>query len=94
MKQLIPVSALAIALVISGTAFAKGSGGGRASGGHSSKPVTGSGSSPSRTHVGSYVSNKGTYVASHDRSSKDHTKENNWSTKGNVNPDTGKPGTK
>jgi len=31
-------------------------------------------------------------VESHRRSTADHTKLNNWSTKGNVNPYTGKKG--
>lgn len=34
----------------------------------------------------------GTYVMSHRRTSPDSTKFNNWSTKGNVNPYTGKKG--
>jgi hypothetical protein len=34
------------------------------------------------------------YVAPHYRTSPNHTKIDNWSTKGNVNPYTGKAGTK
>ena len=95
MKQEIQITALVIALVISGTVFAKGSRGGRShGGGHSAKVATGSGSSVSRSHVHGYPSNKGKFVADHYRSRKDQTKSNNWSAKGNVNPDTGKPGTK
>ena len=45
-------------------------------------------------HVRSYVTKRGTYVAAHRQTKPDHTKLNNWSTKGNVNPYTGKPGTK
>ena len=73
-----------IALFISATALAKGSG--HYSGSHSS--------SSRRTHVEGYTKKDGTYVAPHDRTSADSTKTNNWSTKGNVNPDTGKAGTK
>jgi hypothetical protein len=40
-----------------------------------------------------YVRKNGTYVAPHNRTSPDHSKSNNWSTKGNVNPYTGKRGT-
>ena len=95
MKRTIQAVSLVMLLGVGGVASAKGSGGGRShGGGHSSKAATGTGSSSSRTHVSGYTSNKGKYVASHDRSSKDHTKTNNWSTKGNVNPDTGKRGTK
>ena len=91
------VAALALALSI--PAFARGSGhssGGHASSGshHSTKAATGTGSAPSRTHVGSYTKKDGTRVASHNRSSKDATKANNWSTNGNTNPETGKAGTK
>jgi len=37
---------------------------------------------------------RGSYVASHYRSTPDKTKLNNWSAKGNVNPYTGKKGAK
>lgn len=52
------------------------------------------GAKSARTHVSSYTKKNGTVVTSHNRSTKDGTKANNWSTKGNVNPETGKPGTK
>jgi hypothetical protein len=45
-------------------------------------------------HVGGYTKANGTHVEPHMRSAPDHTTANNWSTKGNVNPYTGKPGTK
>ncbi len=43
--------------------------------------------------VKGYTKKDGTYVAPHDRTAPDKSKENNWSTKGNVNPETGKKGT-
>jgi hypothetical protein len=46
------------------------------------------------THVKQYVTKKGTVVAPHIRSAEDKTRANNFSTKGNTNPVTGKPGTK
>lgn len=46
------------------------------------------------THVKGYTKKDGTYVAPHVRSSPDKSKDNNYGTKGNVNPYTGKPGTK
>lgn len=46
------------------------------------------------THVKGYTRSNGTYVQSHYRSGKDGYHNNNWSVKGNVNPHTGKPGTK
>lgn len=36
----------------------------------------------------------GTYVAPHHQTNPDRTQRNNWSTKGNTNPYTGKRGTK
>ncbi len=53
-----------------------------------------SGSKGSSTHVRGYTKKDGTYVAPHRRSAPDKSKANNWSTKGNVNPYTGKDGTK
>jgi hypothetical protein len=47
-----------------------------------------------QVHVRGYTTKSGTYVAPHYRSSPDSSKLNNWSTKGNVNPYTGQPGTK
>jgi len=44
--------------------------------------------------VRTYVKKSGTVVLRHRQTNPDHTKANNWSTKGNVNPYTGTPGTK
>ncbi len=76
-----------VALTFSMPRFAKG-------GGHSHMPSSGTGAKASHTHVKGYTKKDGTYVAPHDRSTADHTKDNNWSTKGNTNPETGKAGTK
>jgi len=46
------------------------------------------------THVNGYYKANGTYVQPHYRSAPDNSVNNNWSTKGNVNPYTGKEGTK
>jgi len=45
-------------------------------------------------NIHGYYKKNGTYVASHHRSSANKTQRDNWSTKGNVNPYTGKKGTK
>jgi len=45
-------------------------------------------------YVHGYTKKNGTYVAPHHRSAPNHTKSDNWSTKGNINPYTGKVGTK
>jgi hypothetical protein len=44
--------------------------------------------------VGGYTRRNGTYVKPHYRTRADRTQRNNWSTKGNRNPYTGKRGTK
>lgn len=44
--------------------------------------------------VNGYVKKDGTYVAPHVRSNPNSTKTDNYSTKGNFNPYTGKTGTK
>jgi len=54
----------------------------------------GSARSSHSVHVHGFMRSNGTYVAPHMRTSPDSTKFNNWSTKGNVNPYTGKAGTK
>lgn len=46
------------------------------------------------THVNGYFRKNGTYVQPHFRSDSNGTTLDNWSTKGNVNPYTGKEGTK
>ena len=43
--------------------------------------------------VRSTVTKKGTYRQTHQRTSPNKTKLDNWSTKGNYNPNTGKSGT-
>lgn len=45
-------------------------------------------------YVRGYVRSDGTFVKPHHRSSPDGKRSNNWSTKGNINPYTGKVGTK
>ena len=47
-----------------------------------------------QVYVHGYTTKKGTYVAPHYRSSPDSNPYNNYSTRGNVNPYTGQPGTK
>jgi len=44
--------------------------------------------------VNGYTKSNGTYVSGYNRSSANYTKRDNYSTKGNVNPYTGKVGTK
>jgi hypothetical protein len=58
---------------------------------HSSSKSSSSGSS---VHVQGHTTKNGTYVPPHERSRPDGNFSNNWSTKGNVNPFTGKEGTR
>lgn len=87
--------ALVIVLAVSMPALARGGGGGgHSSGSHgsySSGHSSGSGSSHS---ISGYTKSNGTYVAPSHATNPNATKADNWSTKGNVNPYTGKPGTK
>jgi len=46
-----------------------------------------------RVSVKGYVKSNGTYVAPHVRSNPNHSKYDNYSTRGNINPYTGKKGT-
>ena len=52
------------------------------------------GSRGGSVRVKGYTTKSGQYVAPHYRSSPNKSKNDNWSTKGNVNPYTGKAGTK
>lgn len=47
-----------------------------------------------QVHVKGYKTKNGTYVAPHYRSAPDGNPYNNYSTRGNINPYTGQPGTK
>jgi len=70
--------ALLSLLLLSTAAFARGHGSGH----------------PGTVHVRGYTTKRGTYVAPHHRTGADGTRANNWSHAGNVNPYTGKQGTK
>jgi len=48
----------------------------------------------SGVRVRGYTTRRGTYVAPSRRTSPDHRRTNNWSSRGNVNPYTGRAGTR
>ena len=50
--------------------------------------------SSSTTNVHGYTKKNGTYVAPHKRTTPNHTQRDNWTSKPNQNPYTGKDGTK
>lgn len=57
-------------------------------------PACASGSGSGSVHVRGSVTRRGVYRQPHHRTAPDRTQHNNWSTKGNRNPYTGKAGTK
>ncbi len=93
MNRTLALAAAGLALACA-PALARG-GGGHSSGGHSSGGRSSSHSSnPGAHHVSAYVTKRGTYVKEHRETNADNHFGNNWSTKGNVNPDTDKAGTR
>ena len=54
----------------------------------------GRGLSSGPAHVSGHMTRRGSYVKPHQRTAPDSTKLNNWSTRGNLNPYTGKRGSK
>lgn len=80
MKKLILLTALAVFAAVS---VSSAQAGGRRGGGYHAT-----------SHVNGYYRSNGTYVSPHYRSGRDGYHNNNWSVQGNVNPYTGKPGTK
>jgi hypothetical protein len=68
-----------LVVIVADGAFARGGGGGHGSGSHSTS---------------GYYRGNGTYVQGYHATNPNSTKLDNYSTKGNVNPWTGKPGTK
>jgi len=95
-------SMLVCCVLLAAPAYARGGGhggghgGSRHGGGHSSSRSGGSGtgSSSSSHYVTGHATKNGTYVKPHHQTNPDHTQRNNYSTKGNTNPWTGKKGTK
>ena len=61
---------------------------------YSKSPYAGNQGSSNTTSVHGYTKKDGTYVASHQRTASNRTQRDNWSSKPNVNPYTGKEGTK
>jgi len=46
------------------------------------------------TRIRSHITKRGSYVGSHRRTTPNRSRLDNWSTKGNINPYTGKKGTR
>jgi hypothetical protein len=90
------VVSLVLLAMCAGDGQAGGGKGGGGKGGSRSSSRSGSGtrSRSSSTAVRAYTRKNGTIVQSHRRSASDGNFHNNYSTRGNVNPQTGKSGTK
>ena len=101
------VAAAFVLAAVGGDSYAGGKGGrssssgsSRSSGARSSgvrsapRSSPGTGSRSSGTSVRGYTRSNGTRVESHQRSSADGNFRNNYSTRGNTNPSTGKAGTR
>lgn len=87
--------ALYAALALASTAEARGGHSGGRGGGHASAHRSFSlGSSPRYHSVRGYTRRDGTYVAPHHATNPNGTRADNWSTRGNVNPFTGRLGTR
>lgn len=89
MRKIMVLAVLITGLACSSGAYARGS----SFGGHSSSHSTYSTSSRSDHTIRGYTRG-GTYVRPSHATNPDSTRNNNYSTKGNVNPYTGKLGTK
>lgn len=90
MTKVIALATLAVVLGFSSSAYARGS----SFGGHSSSHSSYTSSSSRSDHTISGYTRGGTYVRPSHATNPDATRNNNYSTKGNVNPYTGKAGTK
>jgi hypothetical protein len=96
----LPIAALAILMGLAGVVEARdqGYGGGSVygnSGNQRSSSGSNSGSygSPGEHSVSGHTRRDGTYVQPHQQTNSNDTKLDNWSTKGNTNPYTGREGT-
>lgn len=94
MRTIALVALLVFGLGSAAEAGRRGGGGGGSQSSRSHSGMTGTGSSSSSHAVRGYTTKRGTYVAPHRQTNPDHTQRNNYSTRGNVNPWTGKAGTR
>ena len=92
MKSILKIIFSICLISITSVAFAKGGHGGHH--GKSSLSSPGTGSKSSSEQVSGYTAKSGKQVDSYRRSTSDTIFNNNFSTKGNVNPTTGKKGTR
>ncbi|WP_082806943.1 hypothetical protein [Collimonas pratensis] len=89
MRKVLYIAVMAMGL--SGSVYARGGG---HSSSHSSYSSHSASSYSSNHTVHGYTRSNGTHVGSYHATNRNATKNDNYSTKGNVNPYTGKAGTK
>ena len=80
------IAIIAVSLLVSTSAFARG--------GYHYYHLSGTGSSYSHSRITGYTKSNGTHVNSYERTGRNNTQLDNYSTKGNYNPYTGKTGTR
>lgn len=88
-----PTIAITILAVIAMAAIPAAQARGKSGGGSHSKGYSSGYTNSSSHSVRGHIRKDGTYVQPHQVTNRNSTKLDNYSTKGNVNPYTGKPGT-
>ena len=86
-------SLLVLAASAPSDAWARGGGGGHSGGSHSGQSTSSGHVNPSSHSTQGYYRQGGTYVPGYHATNPNGTRLDNYSTKGNVNPWTGKSGT-
>jgi hypothetical protein len=104
--KVITLFAVALLALTPDAVVARGGGGGGHSGGHSARSESGRSHGEHRSSstsdsvnpnyhwVEGYTRRNGTYVQGHYQTNPNDTRNDNYSTRGNINPWTGEPGTK
>ena len=90
MKKIFVLAALVTTIALSGSVYARGG----SYRGHSSSYSSHSSNGGSNHAVRGYAKRNGTHVSAYHATNPDRTRNNNYSTTGNVNPYTGRAGTK
>jgi hypothetical protein len=92
--RILVVIGIALAVVSTGAVARSGSHGGYHFGSSHSSYHSYSYRAPGEHYVRGYIRRNGTYVSGHYQTNPNGTRDDNYSTRGNINPHTGKPGTK
>ncbi len=93
-KTFILIAAVSLCAMASAKGHSGGSHSHSHSGGHSSHSGVSHSSSGGSHSISGYTRKDGTYVAPSHATNPNGTKHDNWTTRGNMNPNTGKEGTR